>query len=101
MYSKEEESFIEYWEENRNKKKRFFGQVLVGLPVGSLLVVAIFLNFVSGWYKRAAMIANADPSLIIILVIAGVGIVVFAGIFSSYHKWDVNETRYKELISRK
>ncbi|GAB3422627.1 hypothetical protein [Niabella aquatica] len=101
MYTKEEEAFITYWAAHRQKKKKFFRQMIVGLPAGILLVVAILLNFMSGWYKRAAMVANASPSLFIILFIAGIIIVAFAGIFSSYHKWDINETRYKELISRK
>lgn len=74
--------------------------MLVGLPAGLILVVAILLNFMSGWYKRATMVANADPSLFIILIIAGIIIVAFAGIFSSYHKWDINENRYKELKRR-
>ena len=101
MYTKEEEAFIKYWAVHRQKKKKFFRQMLVGLPFGIVLMIAILLNFMSGWYKRAAMVANADPSLFIILLIAGIIIVAFAGIFSSYHKWDINETRYKELISRK
>lgn len=101
MYTKEEEAFIKYWAEHRQKKKRIFRQMLVGLPFGIVLMIAILLNFMSGWYKRATMVANADPSLFIILLIAGIIIVAFAGIFSSYHKWDINETRYKELISRK
>ena len=101
MYTKEEEAFIKYWAENRLKKKKFFKQELLGLPAGIVLVIAIFLNFFSGWYKRATMIANADPSLFIILLIAGIIIVAFAGIFTSYHKWDINETRYQELINRK
>jgi len=101
MYTQEEEAFIKYWAANRQKKKKFFRQLLLGLPMGLVLMIAIFVNFMSGWYKRAAMIANADPSLFIILLIAGIIIVAFTGIFTSYHKWDINETRYKELINRK
>ncbi|MCH5597002.1 hypothetical protein [Niabella ginsengisoli] len=101
MYTKEEEAFIKYWEVNRTKKKRLFRRILLGLPAGMVLMIAILLNFMSGWYKRASMIANADPSLFIILLIAGIIIVAFTGVFSSYHKWDINETRYKELINRK
>lgn len=101
MYTKEEEAFIKYWEANRLKRKKVFKQILWGLPGGILLFIAILLNFFSGWYKRASMVANADPSLFIILLIAGIIIVAFASIFSSYHKWDINETRYKELINRK
>ena len=101
MYTKEEEDFMKYWAENRTKKRRFFRQMLLGLPTGLILVIAIMVNFFSGWYKRATMVANADPSLFIILIIAGIIIVAFAGIFTSYHKWDINETRYKELLNRK
>jgi hypothetical protein len=101
MYSQEEEHFIKYWEANRKKKKRVFRQILLGLPAGLILMIAILANFMSGWYKRASMVANADPSLFIILLIAGIIIVAFAGVFTSYHKWDINETRYKELINRK
>lgn len=101
MYTKEEEAFIKYWEANRHKKKKFFRQMLVGLPIGLLMMIAILLNFMSGWYKRAIMVANADPSFFIVLLIAGICIVAFAGIFSSYHKWDINETRYKDLMNRK
>lgn len=101
MYTEEEASFIKYWEVNRFKKKKFFRQVLLGLPAGLILFIAILLNFFSGWYKRATMDANADPSVFVVLIIAGIIIVAFAGIFTYYHKWDINETRYKELISRK
>ena len=101
MYTPEEEAFIKYWSEKRLKKKSVFKQVLIGLPAGIILMVAIFLNFISGWYKRATMMANADPSIFLILIIAGILIVAFAGVFTSYHRWDINETRYQELINRK
>lgn len=101
MYTQEEEAFMKFWAANRLKKKRVFRQILVGLPAGLILMIAILVNFMSGWYKRAAMIANADPSLFVVLIIAGIIIVAFAGVFTSYHKWDINETRYKELIHRK
>jgi hypothetical protein len=52
MFSKEEQDFIKYWEENRNKQKRFFKQIAIGLPFGVLFAVAMFLNFASGWDKR-------------------------------------------------
>ncbi|MFT4092111.1 MAG: hypothetical protein QM640_00635 [Niabella sp.] len=101
MYTREEEQFMKYWETNRLKKKKIFKQVLLGVPAGLVMMIAIFINFFSGWYKRATMEANADPSLFVILLIAGIIIVAFAGVFTSYHKWDINETRYKELINRK
>lgn len=100
MYTKEEESFIVYWAKERKRKKRVFRHLLTGLPIGIIIVAAVFVNFFSGWYKKATMVANADPSVFIILIIAGILIVAFMAVFASYHKWDINETRYKELISR-
>ncbi|WP_223710850.1 hypothetical protein [Niabella beijingensis] len=101
MYTKEEEAFIKYWEANRLRKKRSLKNFLISTPLGILLMVGIFINFFSGWYKKAAMQANADPSLFLILLIAGIIIVAFIGIFSSYHKWDINENHYKALLARK
>ena len=97
MLSQEEKDFLLYWEENRQNKKRFLRQFSVGLPLGVLFVVAIFINFLSGWYKKADMIARSDSSLILVIIIALVFIVVFIAIFSSRHKWDQNEQRYMEL----
>ncbi len=92
---------MRYWEANRLKKKRSLKNILISTPLGIVLVIGIFINFFSGWYKRAAMEANADPSLFLVLLIAGIIIVAFVGIFSSYHKWDINENYYKELLARK
>lgn len=100
MYTKEEAAFIQYWQENRGRRKKLFRQTLISLPLGIVIVIAIFVNYFSGWYKRAAMIANADASLFPVLLIAGIIIVAFIAIFTSYHKYDVNETRYRELLAR-
>lgn len=102
MYTKEEERFIEYWEQNREGKKKIFRQLALGLPMGVLLVTAIFANFFSGWFKRAEMtLRREQSSLILVLLVAGLLIVAFIVIFSVRHKWDLNEQRYRELLSRK
>lgn len=102
MYSIEEKAFIEYWEENRLKKKKVLGQLSVGLPLSVVLVIAIFVNFFSGWYKKADMaLRSGQSSLILVLVAAALLIVAFVVIFSGRHRWDMNEQRYKELLSRK
>ncbi len=101
MISKEEEDFLKFWETNRKQKRNRFKSILISLPLGMVVVVAIFVNLFSGWYQRANMVANSDPNIFLVLLIAGLCIVAFFAIFSSYHKWDVNETRYKELMSRK
>lgn len=97
MLSKEEKEFLHYWQENRLKKKRFLKQFSIGLPIGVLIVAGIFLNLLSGWYKKADMIVRSNSSLIPVIVIALILIAVFFAIFSSRHKWEQNEQRYEEL----
>jgi uncharacterized membrane protein YfcA len=101
MLTEDEKSFIDYWEHNRAHKKKVLKQLSVGLPLGVLLVAAIFLNFFSGWDKRALVVINSDPSLIIIIIIACLLIVAFIAIFSVRHQWDLNEQHYNELITRR
>lgn len=103
MLSKEEQDFIKYWERNRSKQKLFFKQLAIGLPFGVLFALAMFLNFSSGWDKRVTQITKTYPafkSLILVLLIALLGIVVFISVFSVKVKWEKYEQRYKELISR-
>ncbi len=100
MLTEEEKRFVQYWEKNRLRKKRSFRQLAVGLPMAAAIVTAIFINFFSGWYKRAEMMKNTDPSLVLVLVIAALLIVVFTAIFSRRHQWDINEQHYRELKSR-
>lgn len=104
MFSKEEADFIKYWEENRLKQKRFFKQIAMGLPIGVLFAVAMFLNFTSGWDKRVATVTKTYPgfkSLILVLLVAILAIVVFISVFSVKVKWEKHEQRYRELLSRK
>lgn len=98
MLTKEELKFIEYWEQKRSKKRFIKRQLLINSPIAILLVIAIFLTFYTGWYHRAAMVSNANPSIFIILFISGLLIVAFFTFFSSYRKWEENERRYRELI---
>ena len=103
MFSKEEEDFIKYWEENRLKQKRFFKQIAMGLPIGVLFAVAMFLNFTSGWDKRVATVTKTYPgfkSLILVLLVAVLAIVVFISVFSVKVKWEKHEQKYRELLSR-
>ena len=101
MLTTEEMKFIEYWEQNRIKQKRVIKQLFIGLPLGVLFATLIFINFFSGWYKRAEMIINTHSSLIPVLLIAILLIVIFISVFSVRHRWDINEQRYRELLSKK
>jgi small-conductance mechanosensitive channel len=101
MLTKEEIKFMEYWELNRNRKKRVFRQLAVGLPLGVAIVLLIFANFFSGWFKRAEMKLRAEPSLMLVIIGAALLIVVFITVFSAWHKWDMHEQRYRELMTKK
>jgi hypothetical protein len=100
MLTREEKKFVDYWEHHRMLKKKAVKKLSVGLPVGVLFAVAIFVNFFSGWDKRAQMIINTDPSVIIVIIIGLLLIVTFIVIFSARHHWDLNEQRYRELRAR-
>ena len=100
MLTEDEKKFVDYWEHNRDSKKRVLKQLYVGLPLGVILAVAIFVNFFSGWDKRAQMLINTDPSIVIVLIVGLLAIVIFIVIFSARHQWDLNEQRYRELRAR-
>lgn len=101
MLTPDEEKFIEYWEANRHSRKKLLKQLYVGLPFAALLVIAILVNFLSGWYKRADMEIRSNSSLILVVVIAGIAIVVFTTVFSARHKWEMNEQFYRELLAKR
>jgi hypothetical protein len=100
MLTTEEKRFIEYWQQNRSRKKKWLWQLSAGLPLGVALAAAIMINFFSGWYKKAAVEMKTDASVIPIILIGLLAIVAFIIIFSSYHKWEMYEQRYRELKAR-
>jgi membrane protein YdbS with pleckstrin-like domain len=101
MYTEEEKGFISYWEQNRNKKKRLVWQLAAGLPLAALLSGGIFITYFSGWYTRAVMIINLNSSGVLVVLAGLILTVVFVVVFSAHHRWDMNEQRYRELLSRK
>ena len=101
MLTPKEEEFILYWQQNRDREKKLFRQLLIGLPSGMLLAIGIVASVVTGqWYQRADMVANSElnPNVLIIAVLA---IVVFVAIFYKKFQWDQKEQLYKELLSKK
>ena len=102
MLNEEENGFIEYWENNRTKKKKVWRQLSVGLPLGVGLVVTILVNMLSRWHREAEKVINRESSsLLIVLIAAGLLIVAFIVIFSARHRWDLNEQYYRELLAKK
>jgi uncharacterized membrane protein YcjF (UPF0283 family) len=101
MLTPQEERFIEYWQQNRDREKKLFRQLLIGLPAGLLLAIGIVASVVTRqWYQQADMIANSElnPNVLIIAILA---IVVFIAIFYKKFQWDQKEQLYKELLSKK
>ena len=97
MLTTDEKKFLEYWEKNRLGDKNSFKQFRYALLIGVGLAALILLNFASGWYARATMVANSQSTPIVI-IIAIVAIVIFWSVFSSRHKREMNEQRYQELL---
>ena len=86
MLTKEEEKFFNYWKEQRLHKKKFLRKLSIGLPLAALAALAFVINLFSGWYTKAMMQLNSDPSVIIVILVALVAIVIFITIFSAYHR---------------
>ncbi|HUR66212.1 MAG TPA: hypothetical protein VMZ03_07655, partial [Chitinophagaceae bacterium] len=101
MLTEEEKRFMEYWEQNRNRKKRLLWQLAGGLPLALLIAGATFITYFSGWYTRAIMMINMSSSGVLVVLISLIAIVVFIIVFSARHKWEMNEQRYRELTARK
>jgi cbb3-type cytochrome oxidase subunit 3 len=96
MLTKDEEKFMSWWDVNHEKEKSLRRQLRLVLPIGLLLGVGIILNFVTGWYTRANMVANGQSTPLII-IIGIIIIAVFVSVFYKKHRWEMNEQRYQEL----
>ncbi|HEU0065373.1 MAG TPA: hypothetical protein VFQ58_10085 [Flavisolibacter sp.] len=101
MLSSEEEGFLRYWSDQRLRKKQFLRKFSIGLPIAVVIAGALIINLLSGWYKKADMVLRSNSSILIVILIAIVGIVLFITIFSAHHKWDQNELHYQELLKKK
>jgi hypothetical protein len=100
MLTTQEEKFLEYWQNNREKEKKLLRQLFIGLPAGLLIAAGIILSLDINWYPRADMVANASLNPYILLL-AIIGIIVFVSIFYKKYQWDMNEQRYRELLIKK
>lgn len=98
MLTKEEERFIEYWRHRRLQKGIGF---TAGWPVGIIVVLALFINIITGWHKKALMVLRANTSVVIVVLLAAVAIVAFFTVFSSRYQREQREQRYQELLAKK
>jgi ABC-type maltose transport system permease subunit len=95
MLTKDEKSFMEYWEKNREKEKNFFRQLTYGSPRGLVFALPVLIAVIfHDWYKNMIMISTSQLVVIMVTVIA---IALFYSIFRMKFKWENNEQLYKEL----
>ena len=99
MLSNEDKGFIEYWEQNRLHKKKYWRQLSIGLPLGVALGGAILVNIYSGWNPAGSFLKYNAERLFVVLI-AVLLIIIFVVIFSARHRWEMNEQHYKELRSK-
>ena len=100
MLTEEEEKFLAFWKENREREKSPKKLLSLGLPIGLLIGFAILINYISGWYLRATMVGYSQ-STPVVLVIAIIFIALFCSVFYKRHRWDLNEQKFIELTARK
>jgi hypothetical protein len=101
MLTPEEEKFFQYWQEQRQHKKAFLRKFSITLPVLSVLAVAFFVNFLSGWYGKADKELRRHSSLIFVILVAVIAIIVFVVIFTARQKWEQNEADYEALVQKR
>ena len=95
MLTKDERLFIEYWEKNRNRDKKFIRQLATGLPIGLIFSLPILLAVIfDDWYKNMIYISSSQ---LIVIMIGVFFIAVFFAVFRNRFKWESNEQLYKEL----
>ena len=95
MLTEQEIFFIDYWEANREKQKKLFYGLAVGLPVGLVFALPILISVLfHEWYKSMVFISGSQITVILIAVLS---IAVFFALFRMKFKWEENEQLYKEL----
>jgi hypothetical protein len=100
MLTPEEKGFVDYWAIQRKRRKSFASRLSSGLPLGVLIVAVLGVSIATGWYERATAIIRTHASVIIAIILAAIGIVIFMSYFSAQHEWDQNEERYQSLLTR-
>ncbi|RYY84953.1 MAG: hypothetical protein EOO15_18200 [Chitinophagaceae bacterium] len=100
MLTPEEKGFVDFWSVQRLRRKSIASRLSSGLPLGVFIVLVLFVSIFTGWYQRATAIIRTHSSVILVVILAAVGIVLFMSYFSAQHEWDQNEERYQALLHR-
>ncbi|GAC1442392.1 MAG: hypothetical protein NVSMB63_10670 [Sediminibacterium sp.] len=100
MLTNEEETFIKFWADNREKQQTSIRPFLIGLSAGFVLGICLILTLTSGWYERANMVANTQFNPIVLLI-AILLLSFFMAFMYRKFRWEMQEQRYRELLVKK
>lgn len=99
MLTDDEQRFLADWEVQRQQKSGGFHFGL-GMRLGAFISLAVIVNLLTGWHKKAAMAINGNASVLLAIIIAAVAIVVFMSFFSQQYQREQKEQRYQELKAK-
>ncbi|MDB5252638.1 MAG: hypothetical protein JWP27_1807 [Flaviaesturariibacter sp.] len=100
MLTADERAFVDSWTVQRERRKSIASRLSSGLPLGVMIVTLLFISLITGWYDRATATIKAHGSLILVVILAALGIVLFMSYYSAQHEWDQNEERYQYLLHK-
>ncbi|MEJ7821122.1 MAG: hypothetical protein WKF85_02305, partial [Chitinophagaceae bacterium] len=70
MVTDQEQLFLNYWDANRDKQKKLFYRLTIGLPLGLVFAFPVLLSVIfHDWYKRMIFISSSQITLILITVL--------------------------------
>ncbi len=100
MLTKEEKSFLEFWEKNREQEGTFFSFITKGIPMALIFPAPIALSivviklFFPEWSTK---ISKTSSGMFLTVLLAVFIIVLFYGYFRMQFKWEHNEQIYQSL----
>ncbi len=101
MLSPKDQSFVEYWKNNRDRESSFARKLIGGLPMATmfglpiiLLVMVVYLFFPE-WYTK---ISKTSSGTFMAMVVAVFIAILFFAFFRMQFKWEMNEQLYQELL---
>jgi cation transporter-like permease len=95
----EEERFLKYWSENRERERTSLKPLLVGLSAGFAIGIGVLVLLETGWFERAQMVANSRLSSLV-LVVAFMCIALFMAFVYRRFRWEMKEQTYQEGLAR-
>ena len=100
MPEQDNETFLTYWSENREKEKTSTRPFMIGLSAGFMIGICVIVTMESGWYERANMEANSKLNYLVLLL-AILGLSLFMAFIYRKFRWEMQEQRYLEILAAK